>query len=299
MNGRRYLVLDVFTRDVLQGNPLAVVLDAEGLSTERMQAIANEFHLSETTFVLPPTDARHRARVRIFTPLHELPFAGHPTVGTAVALAGNATTDAILVLEEEVGPVRCVVTHGQGAAFAEFDLPRLPEPVPFEAGTEAVAAVLGLEPTEIGAGHHSTSAWTAGVPYVCIPVRDLAALGRARLNIDGWVRLIGADDGRSAAAYVYCPTSADGLAYRSRMFAGHHGLVEDPATGSAAAAFAGAVMRWERPGEGTRAIGIEQGVEMGRPSQIRLELVVGAGGALEAARIGGFAVKVAEGTLFA
>lgn len=299
MNGRRYLVLDVFTRQAFQGNPLAVVLDAEGLAAEAMQRIANEFHLSETTFVLPPADPRHRAQVRIFTPLHELPFAGHPTVGTAVALAGDAGTDAILVLEEAVGPVRCAVTHTQGAAFAEFDLPRLPEPVPFEADAAAVAATLGLEPIEIGAGHHSTSAWTAGVPYVCIPVRDLAALGRARLDAQAWVRLIGSDDGHSAAAYVYCPTGADGLSYRSRMFAGHVGITEDPATGSAAAAFAGAVMRWERPAEGTHRIGIEQGIEMGRPSQIRLELVVGPAGGLEAARIGGFAVKVAEGTLLA
>ncbi|HEV7252321.1 MAG TPA: PhzF family phenazine biosynthesis protein [Mesorhizobium sp.] len=299
MNARRYLVLDVFTREVLQGNPLAVVLDAEGLSTERMQAIANEFHLSETTFVLPPEDRRHRAQVRIFTPLHELPFAGHPTVGTAVALAGDAGVDAILVLEETVGPVRCAVTHLEGTAFAEFDLPRLPEPVLFEAGVEAVAAALELGTNEIGAGHHSTSAWTAGVPYVCIPVRDLEALGRARLDVAAWVRLIGSDDGHSAAAYVYCPTGSDGFSYRSRMFAGHVGITEDPATGSAAAAFAGAMMKWERPGEGIHRIAIEQGMEMGRPSQIRLELVVGPGGGLEAARIGGFAIRIAEGVLFA
>jgi trans-2,3-dihydro-3-hydroxyanthranilate isomerase len=136
------------------------------------------------------------------------------------------------------------------------------------------------------------------VAYVCIPVRDLDALERAGLDVAAWMRLAGSTSGRTPAAYVYCPTGDDGLRYRARMFAGHLGLVEDPATGSAAAAFGGAVMRWERLNEGTHTVCIEQGVEMGRPSQIRLELVIGANG-LDAARIGGHAVKIAEGVLFA
>ena len=129
MTPRNYLVYDVFTGDRLAGNPLAVVLDCEGLDLEAMQRIAREFNLSESVFVLPPENPRHRARVRIFTPDYEMPFAGHPTVGSAIALAelAEGNGDAIFVLEENIGPVRCAVSHGDGATFAEFDLAKLPE----------------------------------------------------------------------------------------------------------------------------------------------------------------------------
>src|SRR5215218_5747469 len=129
---RRFVTLDVFTRQPLAGNPLAVVLDAEGLDSGRMQAIAREFNLSETVFVLPPDDARHRARLRIFTPTHELPFAGHPTVGSAVLLAvrdsGGEPGAAAFGLEEKVGTVACAVeVQGAGRGYARFRLPRLPQ----------------------------------------------------------------------------------------------------------------------------------------------------------------------------
>lgn len=295
--GRQYLILDVFTRTPLAGNPLAVVTEAEGLDTAAMQRIANEFNLSETVFVLPPERAAHRARIRIFTPHYEMAFAGHPTVGAAVAL-GTPQPDMpqVFVLEEKVGPVRCAVSLASGVGFAEFDSPRLAETVPMTAAPEAIAAALGLEPSDIGFENHRPSARSAGVPYLTVPVPGLETLGRARLDERLWVELAGdADEGRAPAAYVYCRRPSGG--FRTRMLAGHHGLVEDPATGSAAAAFAGAVFHFDTPRDGTNRIAIEQGVEMGRPSQIRLEIDVAAG-RMTGARIGGCAVKVAEGRLF-
>ena len=303
MKNRRYLVYDVFTDRALTGNPLAIVLDCEGLDTKTMQAIAREFNLSESVFVLPPEDSRHRARIRIFTPDYEMPFAGHPTVGSAVALAEleeNGGSDAIFVLEENIGPVRCAVRHGQGAIFAEFDLPKLPEQLELSADPEAIGAALGLGPHEIGFENHRVSFFSAGVAYVTIPVADLAAVGRARLDNAAWSELAPRkSEWAFASPYIYCRETVDhASAFHARMIVPGSPSYEDPATGSAAAAFAGAVMRFDRPGEGTSRHWIEQGLEMGRPSRIRLELEV-EGGKLAAGRIGGQAVKVAEGTLFA
>lgn len=298
--GRKYQVWDVFTTQPLAGNPLAVVLDAEGLDTQAMLRIANEFNLSETTFILPPSDARHRANVRIFTPFYEMPFAGHPTVGSAIAIAtADGVGDELFVIEEQVGPVRCIVSTVGSVAFAEFNLPKLPEAAPFNIGNGAAAAALGLDPSEIGFDNHAVTAWSAGVPYVTVPVRDLAAAGKAKLNAEAWLSLTGGlQEARAPAAYVYCRESIfHDSAFHARMFAGHVGLVEDPATGSAAAAFAGAVQHFDRPADGTHSYWIEQGVEMGRPSRIRLSLDIDRG-MLSDARIGGNAVKVAEGVIF-
>lgn len=301
MAPRRYQVFDVFTDKVLTGNPLAVVLDTDGLDTAAMQKIANEFNLSETTFILPATDPTHRARVRIFTPYYEMPFAGHPTVGSAIALAReDRLANEIFVLEEEVGPVRCAVRKEDGSLFAEFDLPRLPAPAPFDINREAAAAALGLSPHEIGFENHEISPWDAGVPYITIPVYDLDVAARARFDARLWLEMTGGvTEAKAPAAYVYCrQTVGHSNSFHARMFAGHVGLEEDPATGSAAAAFAGAIHHYDRPPDGMSRYWIEQGIEMGRPSRISLELIV-EDGALLRARIGGNAVKVMEGMLLA
>lgn len=305
MNGRKYFVYDVFTDTALAGNPLAVVLDAEGLDTAAMQRIAREFNLSETVFVLPPENKIHRARIRIFTPGTELPFAGHPTVGTAIALAelakdGQASAESgILVLEENVGPVRCAISQGNAGRFAEFDLPRLAKPVAFPALPEAVAAALGLEPHEIGFENHRIGAWSAGVPYATVPVHGLEAAAKVRMNTDLWLALTPVVDGIITSPYVYCrDTVRHDASFHARMFGPYDGIIEDPATGSAVAALTGAIMRFDKPVDGPSQFWIEQGIEMGRPSAIRLEIDV-AGGEMTAARIGGHAVRVAEGTLFA
>jgi len=297
---RRYVVYDVFTGEALTGNPLAVVLDAEGLDGTDMQRIAREFNLSESTFVLPPQDPRHRARVRIFTPDYEMPFAGHPTVGTAVALADLAGEGpTILVLEENIGPVRCAVGHVDGIAFAEFALAKLPEPLPFPVDPNVVGAALGLGPHELGFENHRVSYWSAGVPYVTVPVSGLKAAATARLDNAAWLDFAprGKGGGEPASAYVYCRESIHHeSSFHARMFVAGNSTYEDPATGSAAAAFAGAVATFDRPVDGLTSLWIEQGVEMGRPSRIRLEIDM-AQGRIEAARIGGQAVKVAEGVL--
>lgn len=303
MKGRSYAVYDVFTDKVLTGNPLAVVFDTDGLDTAAMQAIAREFNLSETVFVLPPENPAHRANIRIFTPGNELPFAGHPTVGAAIALTerdgGAAAETGIFVLEEKVGAVRCAITHGKAGAFAEFDLPRLAQPVGFPALPEAVAAALGLEPQDIGFENHVVGAWSAGVPYATVPVRGLAEAAKVRMNTDLWLELTPVIGGIITSPYVYCRETVNhGSSFHARMFGPYDGIIEDPATGSAVAALTGAIMKFDRPVDGPSQFWIEQGIEMGRPSSIRLEIDV-TGGAMTAARIGGHARKVAEGTLFA
>lgn len=298
MQGRRYLIYDVFTEASLGGNPLAIVLDCEGLDSQAMQGIAREFNLSETVFVLPAEQARHRAKIRIFTPHYEMPFAGHPTVGTAVALAresGEGTS--IFVLEENIGPVRCAVSHE--GRFAEFDLPKLPERIDAAMTPEAVGAALGLAPHEMGFENHRLSCWSAGVPYVMVPVAGLKEAAKARMDSQLWAEIAPLKSKTAhASAYVYCrETVRHDSAFHVRMFVAGNPSYEDPATGSAAAAFAGAIMHFDGPGEGMTPLWIEQGLEMERPSRIRLELEV-LKGQLAGARIGGYAVKTAEGRLF-
>lgn len=303
MSGRNYQVYDVFTDSKLAGNPLAIVLDAHDLETEKMQAIAREFNLSETVFVSQPRNKSHAASIRIFTPFYELPFAGHPTVGTAVALAATKQdighdTAQILVLEEKIGDVRCVVTPTEKATFAEFDIPKLSERLDFTAPKEAIAQALGLHPSQIGFDNHLPASFSAGVPYVTVPVVDLEAIGNIRFDSTSWLEFAPLRDGKNpASAYVYCrETVAKECFYHARMFAPGPPSWEDPATGSAAAAFSGAVCHFEQPSEGVHQYWIEQGIEMKRPSRIRLEIDAKAGAA-SATRIGGHAVKVAEGKL--
>lgn len=300
---RKYFIYDVFTEDRLTGNPLAVVVDSKGLSLAAMQAIAKEFNLSETAFVLPPENPKHKARVRIFTPDYEMPFAGHPTVGTAVALTEmgqGGDLAGIFVLEENIGLVRCAVNKVGNGLFAEFDLPKLPEAMPLAASADAVAAAVGLAPHEIGFENHRVSLWSAGVPYITVPVADMKAASRIRFDNEAWFAFSPRkSDSAVASAYVYCrETVGHDNAFHARMMVPGSRSYEDPATGSAAAAFAGAIMHFDKPTDGVSRFWIEQGIEMGRPSRIRLELDV-SGGKLVAARIGGHAVKAAEGIIYA
>lgn len=298
---RRYAIYDVFADRAMAGNPLAVVLDAEGLDAPAMQAIAREFNLSETSFVSAPDRPHHAARVRIFTPDYEMPFAGHPTVGTAIALfeQRGLPEPAILVLEENIGPVRCAVTRPGPAAFAEFDLPEVPRELPLSADTAVIGAALGLGSHEIGFENHRPAQWSAGVPYITVPVHGLDAAAKLRFDSALWSELAPRKgNGTPASAYVYCrETQAANADFHARMFVPGFPSYEDPATGSAAAAFAGAIVRFDQPPDGEPRLWIEQGLEMGRPSRLSLELEI-AGGELKGARIGGNAVRVAEGTLF-
>ena len=292
--------LDVFTDKRFGGNPLAVVLGADGLDSDRMQTIAREFNLSETVFVLKPLNPMHSARVRIFTPAAELPFAGHPTVGTAVLLAElrapnlGGSRDAITVLEETIGTVRVGVRFRPGrAVFAEFDAPKLPEESGGVASIEDLAAAVGLIPSEIGFENHRPARWSAGLPYTIIPVRSLEAIGRARAVLGRWEKGFQ----KTGAAYLYCRETERSTAhFHARMFDPGHGILEDPATGSAAVTLAGAIMRFDDPPAGEHRYMIEQGFEMGRPSHIALSLLTD-GTRLQTVRIGGHAVRVADGEI--
>jgi len=296
---RRFFTLDVFTHRVLAGNPLAVVLDAQGLDDAAMQAIAREFNLSETVFVFPPKDAAHRAALRIFTPGRELPFAGHPTVGTAVLLAtldGVEQGGVSFVLEEKVGLVPCrVVPVGNDVLEALFTLPRLPQRVEPAASNANIARAIGVEISDIEFDAHRPAVFSAGVGFTLVPLNSLAAVAKARINREYWqAGVLPADH---ANAFIYCrETTETGHQFHARMFAPDLGVGEDPATGSAVAAFAGAVAEFEGLGDGRYVCLIEQGYEMGRPSLIRLEMDI-ADGALVEARIGGGAVIVSEGTM--
>lgn len=288
---RRYHILDVFTDMPFAGNPLAVVHDTDGLDSAAMQAIAREFNLSETVFVLAPENPVHLARLRIFTPQRELPFAGHPTVGTAILLAAlRGTGTGIVVLEEEIGPVRVGVTLSGKRSFAEFDIPKMPERIDRPVDLEMAAAALGLLPAEIGFENHRPSRWTAGVEFPFLPLRGLEVMGKCRVERRAF------DEAFGPAVYLYCrETVSRDSDFHVRMFAPGFGIDEDPATGGAAAALAGVVMTFDQPTAGTHRYRLEQGLEMGRPSLIELELVVEGG--LEVVRIGGSAVVVAEGAL--
>ena len=292
--------LDVFTTKRFGGNPLAVVLAADALDTERMQAIAREFNLSETVFVLKPQNPAHTARIRIFTPVSELPFAGHPTVGTAILLAAQrigalgGSQSAIIALEEVVGTVRVGVRLREGeATFAEFDAPRLPEDLGSVPAYEDIAAAVGLIPSEIGFENHRPTRFSAGLPYTFIPVRSLAAIERTRAVLGRWERTFG----RDGAAYLYCrETTHKSAQFHARMYAPGHGVLEDPATGSAAVGLAAVVHRFDEPPPAEHRYLIEQGYEMGRPSLVYLSLVVD-GDRLATVRIGGHAVRVSDGEI--
>jgi trans-2,3-dihydro-3-hydroxyanthranilate isomerase len=284
------------------GNPLAVVLAADGLEAKRMQTIAREFNLSETVFVLKPESAAHTARVRIFTPVAEIPFAGHPTVGAGALLAelrgaaGPGSGEALVVLEEKVGIVRVGVRLRAGAApFAEFDAPKTPADAGAPPSTDLLAAALGLIPAEIGFENHRPTRFGAGNTFVFVPVASLEAIGKAQVAMQHWAAAF--KEGVPTGMFLYCrQTLHKTSAFHARMFAPHMGVPEDPATGSAAAAFAGVVHRFDALPDGLHKRGVEQGYEMGRPSHIALSLEV-EGGKLGTVRIGGHAVRVAEGRI--
>jgi len=273
------------------------VLDGDGLAGDVMQAIAREFNLPETVFVLPPSGPDARARLRIFTPGREIPFAGHPTVGTAVllgALQGEGAAE--FVLEENVGPVRCTVERIDGErGRARFDVPRQPEPGEEIEDAAELAAALCLTLDDLGGDGFVPATWSAGNPITFVPVRGLDAVGRAAVDSARWERGFPANE--RPIAYVFCRETVEpGHHFHARMFAPAFGVPEDPATGSAAAAFAGMLARDAKLPDGEHRFVIEQGYEMGRPSNMLLGLTM-RGGALHSASVGGEAVRVLEGTI--
>lgn len=293
----RFYTADVFTEKRFGGNPLAVLPEAAGLSSGQMQAVAAEFNYSETTFVLPPEDPAHLARVRIFTPRAEMRFAGHPTVGTALVLARlgmapppDAAGRQQFVLEELAGKVPVEVSgEGGRPVRAEFAAPERPS----LGGTVPLAAVadwLGLAGTSVVQGPASPRFASCGTEFLFVELASLAALEAVRPPSVAAPAL-----GGVTGVFLFTrETGEQGVDLRARMFAPAHGIAEDPATGSAAAACAGLLATLAPEVEGSFAWRIAQGVEMGRPSLIETRATK-RGGIVEAVHVAGGAVPVCEG----
>jgi trans-2,3-dihydro-3-hydroxyanthranilate isomerase len=299
-----YARVNVFTGDRFGGNPLAVLPDARGLSDIEMQAIAREFNLSETTFVLPPDNPQHHARVRIFTPAHEMPFAGHPNVGTGFVL-GRAMENPPehLVFEEIAGLVRVHMLRGPDKQITGC---RISAPQSLSIGdnvpTETVAACASLKPEDILSTAHDPLKASVGTEFAIAEVAGLEALARATPDLSAF-RAAGAAAGTPRpgatlrfALLLYVRRDGDATRLRARMFAPLGGVVEDPATGSACAALA-ALLTSMAPGENVDLLyEIEQGVEMGRPSLLIASGRKTAEGPVEAT-VAGSCVSSGSGTL--
>ena len=296
---RRYITVDVFTDRAFGGNPLAVVLDAGGLSTSQMQAIATEFNYSETTFVLPPQDKANDAQVRIFTMRSEIPFAGHPNVGTAFVLATRAAqAPARLRFEEKAGlvPVE-ILSEGGKVIGAELTAPQ-PLQRTTEVSAAEAAACLSLSADDVKTDRHVPQLASVGLPFLVVEIASREALRRAKPDAAAFARAL-AQIGRDSV-YFYTrdvPASEQPLDLQARMLhPGASGMSEDPATGSATAAAAALLADLDRARDGELRLRIGQGVDMGRPSLL-LTRVKKQAGAIASVHVGGGCVKMMEGTL--
>lgn len=303
-----YYTLDVFTDRPFAGNPLAVFPHAEGLEGEAMQRIARELNLSETVFVLPPETPSGTRRVRIFTPGREVPFAGHPTVGTAFFLVAEGLVplegdEVTVVLEEGVGPVPVKVTAREGrVTAAELTTAAAPREVPVPWSAPELGALVSLPAEAVGMdgaalgvrGELLPAFASAGLAFLVLPVRSLEHAEAAALDSGVWARLL-PPGSESRMVYVVAPGGrGDGVDAHVRMFGPDVGVPEDPATGSAAAALGG-YLGFRAP-DGEHRWTLEQGLEMGRPSRLGLSVEV-AGSVASRIRVGGAAVLMSRGLM--
>lgn len=295
-----YYTLDVFTTTAFGGNQLAVIPEAPELEDNLMQAVAREFNYPETVFVRPVDNADALCRLRIFTPQSELPFAGHPTIGTAQLLVelgltpqadGNTTE---FLLKEGIGLVPVSVSrNSEDHYFTWLTVTRSPEAGSSAPSIEALAAMLGLKVKQIGSkAMNDPRTFSAGVPFTFIPLRDREALRECNLDLARWRESLAGTE--APQVYVFCRgQEGNGVDFHARMFAPGLGVPEDPATGAAAAAFAGYL--WEHSA-GAGQWTIAQGEDMGRPSTIHLEANA-VGDRLQSVRVGGTATRVCHGTM--
>jgi len=313
MRTLRFITADVFTTEPFTGNQLAVVFGAEGLATETLQAITREFNYAETTFVFAPEDPSHTRRVRIFTPELEVPFAGHPTIGTAHVLVASGEVPVLgsemtLVLGENVGPVPVRVTLEYGVpVHAQLTTAQLPEERVEVTDLEALARVLSLSASDLVGGLHAPTGVSCGLPFQLIALNSVEAVERARLHHDAWdTTLKGmwaawpmvfamARDGGDADREAQLPLHVRGCDIRARVFVPGSTVPEDPATGSANACLAGYLAK-RTPRDGVLRWEVAQGVEMGRPSRLHIEAHK-RDGVIDAVRVGGATVLVSEGTM--
>ena len=297
---RRYVTVDVFTDRPFGGNPLAVVLDAQGLSTARMQSIATEFNYAETTFVLPPREAGNAAHVRIFTPRSEVPFAGHPNVGTAFVLASRDRAGAVsrrLIFEEKAGLVPVdILTNGSDIVGAELTAP---EPLTRRSRVpvETLARCLCLMPDDISSDAAEPHVISVGLPFVVAELRSRDALRRARPDVAAHTDVLPLDG--ADAIYVYTRATDENdleCSVTARMFAPLDGIVEDPATGSATAALEAMLAERAHARDVDVVMRVAQGVDMGRPSLLHTR-VVKREGRVASVHVGGRCVPIMEGVL--
>lgn len=295
-----FVTVDVFITAQFAGNPLGVVLNAEGLSSERMQAIAAEFNLAETTFVLPPKDLAHTAEVRIFTPRHEMPFAGHPNVGTAFALAregrsyGRPVNGDKLIFEEKAGLVPIsLLKDGTTVCGARLASPQ-PLSVTDEIPVDLVARACSLSADDILTINYRPCIASCGAPFILAELRSRDALARAGGRAEIFAQEVSKYPATSTL--IYTQVDEGDIDVRARMFAPHRGIPEDPATGSANVALIGLLAKL-RPEQNLHlSKTIAQGVEMGRPSMLMAEAEK-KDGTVSATYIGGRCVPVMSGTI--
>lgn len=293
-----FRTVDVFTAIRFSGNPLAVVLEAGALSTSQMQAIAREFNYSETAFVRPAQDAKHTAEVRIFTPTIEVPFAGHPNVGTAFVLASlpEHGDKEDLVFEERAGlvPVR-LIRDGSEVVQTQLTAPQqLSTATQYDA--HAVADCLGLSIADISTNVHTPLIASVGLPFLIAEIATRNALSRARPRADEFARHLPRDG--ADAIYIYTrdvePRDGTDIDYSARMFAPSDGLPEDPATGSATGAAMALISRVAAKANKVRRIRVAQGIDMGRACLLEVEIAT-AHDLQQTVRVGGACVEVMGG----
>jgi len=293
----RFYICDVFTDVRFGGNQLAVLPEAEGLSGGQMQQIAREFNFAETAFVFP-SEAGHTRKVRIFTPATEMPFAGHPSIGTAFSLAtagefGEIETSLSVTFEEKAGPVPISIERREGKSiWCELSAP---ENLSFGKTVAAglVASAVSLTESDIVTATHAPQFASVGLPFLMVELKDRTALERARAQWDGLQAI--AAPGVTPDIHLYTQ-SADEFDIRARMFAPMDGVPEDPATGSANCALAGLLAHYSEKANGHFCFRIAQGVEMGRPSVLEARAEK-SDGAVVAAWIGGSCVSFGEGVI--
>jgi trans-2,3-dihydro-3-hydroxyanthranilate isomerase len=294
-----FVTVDVFTERRFGGNPLAVVPDARGLTSEQMQSIAAEFNLAETTFVLPPQDPAHTAQVRIFTPRAEVPFAGHPNVGTAYVLArqgeshGRDVNDP-LTFEEKAGLVRLdLIKDGASVVGA-----RLTPPQPLKRVDDiapgVVASACSLASSDIESANHAPCIASCGLPFVFAELKTRPALAKARPRPEIFSESLPAD--RATGLFLYVADPSGSFDVQARMFAPLYGVPEDPATGSANVALVGLLASLRRESDINLKLRIAQGVDMGRPSLLEASAEKH-DGAITKLSIGGRCVTMMRGTL--
>jgi trans-2,3-dihydro-3-hydroxyanthranilate isomerase len=293
----RYYICDIFTDKRFGGNQLAVLPEAKGLSDDQMQKIAQEFNLTETTFVFP-AEAGHTRKVRIFTPTTEVPFAGHPNIGTAFALAtagefGEIRSTSQVYFEEKAGvvpvsisrygskPLACRLAAPERLSLGKVASPLLP------------AAAVSLEPADIVTETHPPRVASVGLPFLFVELKDRDALQRAAIDMKKLHALVA--EGLTADIHLYAH-SGDDFDIRARVFAPLAGVPEDPATGSANCALAGMLSYYDEAPNGRFQWRIAQGVEMGRPSVLNAEAEK-VNGTVVTTTIGGACVMVAEGSI--